>query len=126
MAVYSSYCTRFDITDITKLSDKPREAAELRPNGWTDQDETWHAGRPWPWSYCVTRGLIFLSPKGPSPQFSAHICCGQIAGWIKMPLGMEVGLGPGGAGFVLDEDRASPSNFRPMSIVVTVAHLSHC
>ena len=34
-------------------------------------------------------------PKGHSPQFSAHICCGQMAAWIKMPLGMEVGLGPG-------------------------------
>jgi len=21
----------------------------LWPNGWTDQDETWHAGRPRPW-----------------------------------------------------------------------------
>jgi len=29
------------------------------------------------------------------PQFSAHVYCGQTAGWIKMPLGMEVGLGPG-------------------------------
>jgi len=29
------------------------------------------------------------------PQFSAHVCCGQMAGWIKMPHGMEVGLGPG-------------------------------
>jgi len=28
--------------------------------------------------------------KGQSPQFSAHICCGQMAGWIKMPFGMEV------------------------------------
>jgi len=35
------------------------------------------------------------SPKGHSPpQFSAHICCGQMAAWIKMPLGTEVGLGP--------------------------------
>jgi len=34
-------------------------------------------------------------PKGHSPQFSAHIYCGQMAGWIKMPHGMEVGLGPG-------------------------------
>jgi len=40
------------------------------------------------------------------PKFSAHICCGQMAGWIKMPLGMEVGLGPGD--FVLDEDAAPP------------------
>jgi len=34
-------------------------------------------------------------PKGHSPKFSAHICCGQMAGWIKVPLGIEVGLGPG-------------------------------
>ena len=27
-------------------------------------------------------------------QFSAHVCCGQTAGWIKMPLGTEVHLGP--------------------------------
>ena len=32
-------------------------------------------------------------PKGHSPQFLAHICCDQMAGCIKMPLGMEVGLG---------------------------------
>ena len=32
----------------------------------------------------------------PAPfLLSAHICCGQMAGWIKMALGMEVGLGPG-------------------------------
>jgi len=28
-----------------------------------------------------------------SPQFSAHVCCGQMAAWIKMSLGTEVGLG---------------------------------
>jgi len=32
---------------------------------------------------------------GTAPQFSAHICCGQMAGWMKMPLGMEIGFGPG-------------------------------
>ena len=31
------------------------------------------------------------SPKD-GPQFSAHFYCGQTAGWIKMPLGMKVGL----------------------------------
>jgi len=36
------------------------------------------------------------------PQFSAHVCRGQTAGWIKMPLGMELGLGPGH--IVLDGD----------------------
>ena len=37
-----------------------------------------------------------LSPKGTQPhplQFSAHISCGQMAGRIKIPLGMELGLG---------------------------------
>ena len=28
------------------------------------------------------------------PQFLAYVYCGQTAAWIKMPLGMEVGLGP--------------------------------
>jgi len=68
-------------------------------------------------------------PKGHIPQFSAHVycgktvvCCSQMAGWIKMPLGMEVGLSPGD--FVLDGDPAptpekggGTPNFRPMSIV---------
>jgi len=30
-------------------------------------------------------------PKGHSPIFSAHICCGQMARWIKMPFGRKVG-----------------------------------
>jgi len=28
--------------------------------------------------------------KGEHPQFSAHVCCGQMAEWIKMPLGRKV------------------------------------
>jgi len=48
-----------------------------------------------------------LPKKGAEPpQFSAHVCCGQTAGWIKMPLGMKVGLGPGDV--VLDGDPAPP------------------
>jgi len=30
-----------------------------------------------------------------NPKFSAHFYCGQTAGYIKMPLGMEVGHSPG-------------------------------
>ena len=45
-----------------------------------------------------------LPQRGTAPKFSARICCGQMAAWIKMPLGMEVGLGPGD--FVLDGDTA--------------------
>jgi len=73
-----------------------------------DQDETWHAGRPRPRPHCVRRGPSCPSPKGGrSPQFSAHICCWQMAGWIKMPLSMEEGLSLGD--FVLDGDPAQPS-----------------
>jgi len=47
-----------------------------------------------------------LPKKGsePPPQFSAHVHCGETAGWIKMALGMEVGLGP--RHIVLDGDPA--------------------
>jgi len=46
--------------------------------------------------------------RGAAPPFSAHDYCGQMAGWIKMPLGMEVGLGPGEEGeVVLDGDPGS-------------------
>jgi len=48
-------------------------------------------------------------PKGHNPEFPAHICGGQMAAWIKMPLGMEVGFCPGD--FVLDGDPA-PSTQR--------------
>jgi len=58
----------------------------------------------------------------------AHVYCGQMAGWIKMPLGTEEGLGPGHT--VLDGDpqkgHSSPPLFGPMSTVATVAHFSYC
>ena len=48
-----------------------------------------------------------LTPKEAQlPQFSAHICCGQMAGWIKMTLGTEVGLSP--SDIVLHGDPATP------------------
>jgi len=42
----------------------------------------------------------------PPPQFSAHFYCGQTAGCINMPLGVDVGLSPGD--FVLDGDPVIP------------------
>jgi len=81
----------------------------LRPNGWMDEAGTWQGGRPQPRRLCVRWGPSQLPPKGgePPPQFSAHFYCGQTAACIKIPLGMELGLGPGD--FVLDGDPASPS-----------------
>jgi len=56
--------------------------------------------------YFVLDGDPALPPQkggeAPSP-ISAHVYCGQTAGWIKMALGMEVGLGPGH--IVLDGDQ---------------------
>ena len=66
----------------------------------------------------------------PPPQISAHVYCGQTAGWMKLVLGLEVGLVPGD--IVLDGDPAySPqsgtaSNFRPMSVVAKRLDGSRC
>ena len=77
----------------------------LRPNGCIDQDVTWHGARPRLRRLCVRWGLgtpLPLPKKGTEPPIFAHPYCGQTAGCIKMPLGMEVGLNTGD--FVLDGD----------------------
>jgi len=68
------------------------------------QDGTWHADRSRRWPHCVRWGPSSPSLHRHSPQFSAHICCGQMAGWTKMPLGREVGLSP--SDILLDGDPA--------------------
>ena len=98
----------------------------LWQNGWMDQDGTWHGDRPLSRRLCVRWGPNPLPKQGsePLPQFSTHFYCGQRAGCIKIPLGMElstVSLRP--KDFVLDGDLpppkkgAGPQNFRPMFIV---------
>jgi len=70
----------------------------LWQNGCMDPDATWYGGRPRPRRLCVRWGPRFHSSKrGQSlhPKFSAHVYCGQMAGCIKMPHGMEIGLSPG-------------------------------
>jgi len=64
-------------------------------------------------------------------QFLAHVYCGQAAGWMKMPLGTEVDLGPGD--IVLDGVPAPAKVaqqplplFSARSVVATVAHLIYC
>ena len=89
----------------------------LWPNGCLYQNATWYRARPRPRRLFVSWRPRSPSPKGAqtSPQFSAHICCGQMAAWIKMSLGMELGLCPGN--FVLDGDPAlhSPKRDRTPS-----------
>ena len=57
------------------------------------------------------------------------VYCGQMVAWIKMPLGTEVGLGPGD--IVLDGDPAPPTerehsspHFWPISIVAERSPIS--
>ena len=62
--------------------------------------------RPRPGQHCVRRGPSSI-PRGTVSQISAQVCCGQRAGWTKMPIGTKVGLGPDH--IVLDGDPALPS-----------------
>ena len=66
-------------------------------------------------SGCLAVPLILSGGEAGSPtdhgptdmgQVSAHVRCGQTAGWIKLPLGTEVGLIP--RYIVLDGDPAPP------------------
>jgi len=59
------------------------------------------------------------------------VYCGQTVGWMKITLGMEVGLGP--CRIVLDGDAAhtlgtgiAPHNFRPMYVVAERLDASKC
>jgi len=78
--------------------------------GWIEVALTWHGGMPWSSPHCARMEHSSPPEKGGGargqspPQFSVHLYCGQTAGCIKMPLGMEVGLIPGD--FVLDGEPA--------------------
>ena len=71
-----------------------------------DQDATWYGCRPQHRPHCVRWGQPPPKRRTAVPQFSAHVYCGQTAGWIKMPVGMELCLGPGN--IVLDRDHLPP------------------
>ena len=97
-----------------------------------DQDGTWRGCRPQPRPYCVRWGPSFPSPKGAHTPIFPHVCCGQMAEWIKMPLGTEVGLGPDH--IMLDGDPAPPPpkgaqhspHFSAMSVVTKHLEVSRC
>jgi len=86
------------------------------------------------WRPHWTTGKMFIKFKQccdcSLPHFSAHVYCGQTAGWIRIPLGTEVSPVPGD--IVLDGDPASPhgkrhsspSTFRSMSIVAKRSPIS--
>ena len=91
-------CVRWGPRSLPKKGAEPPPPKKigpcfLWPNGWMHQDATWYGGRPQPRRCCVRWGP---SPpqRGSLPQFSVHVYCGQTAGWMKMPLGTVVDLGP--------------------------------
>jgi len=72
----------------------------------------WYGGRPQARRLCVRSEPSPLLKKGAEPaNFWAHVYCRQMAGWIKMPLGMEINLGPGDV--VLDGVAAPPKGAQP-------------
>ena len=66
-------------------------------------------GRPRLRPHIVLDGDPAALPKRghSSPHFSAHVYRGQTAGWMRMPIGTQIGLVPGGD-IVLDGDPAAP------------------
>jgi len=78
----------------------------------------------------VTQLLPTERAQQPPPHFLAHVCCGQMTGWIRIPLATDLGLGP--ADIVLDNDPVPPMKmgtvavptFRPMSIVTKRSPIS--
>ena len=70
--------------------------------------------------------------KGAQPQFSVHVYCGHVAGWIRIPLvGTEVGHGPGDivldgnlAPPLMERGTAAPPLFRHMSTVAKRSPIS--
>jgi len=67
----------------------PVSIVAKRLDGSRIQDATWYRGRSRPRRHCVIWGPSSPPQKGHSPQFSAHVYCCQMAGWIKVPLGTE-------------------------------------
>jgi len=106
LSVYLSVCPVLSCPVLSCLSVYAVcDVGVLWPNSWMGQGETWHASRPPSQLHCIRWGPSSPPPKGAgAPQFSAHICCGKMAAWIKMPLGREVGLSP--SDIVLDRDPA--------------------
>ena len=47
------FVKRFALCYQTILTCPVCDVVVLSPNGWMDQDEIRHAGRPQPWSHCV-------------------------------------------------------------------------
>jgi len=90
------------VLDVLPSPKKGAQPPNSRPmsivaNGCMDQDATWYQVGLGPGHMVLDGDPAPLSKNRaqPPPQFLAHVCYGQTAGWIKMQLGTKVGLGPG-------------------------------
>ena len=128
----------------------------LWPNGWTDQDRTWHAGKTRSWPHCVRWESSSPPQRGTASIFRP---ISVVTKWLPRKkvtaptqfLPMSFCAWPNGW---MDEDvtwyesrprprphcvRRTPTSqlpprkghssapaLRPMSIVATVTHLSYC
>jgi len=99
-------------------------------NGWMDQDETWHAGRPRPWPHYVRWDSSSPSPKGAqSPIFSQYLLwpngwMDQDATWYggrPQPRPHSATWDP--APLPSQKGGTAPSIFRPMSVVAKLKRL---
>jgi len=100
----------------------------LCPNGWMDQDETWHRGKPRP--HCVRWGPSSPPLKGAqSPHFrpmSVGLVANQLDGsryhliWRPRPRSHCVGWRPSSP----ERAQQPPPSFRPMSIVAKLSPIS--
>jgi len=69
----------------------------LWPNGLMDQDNTWHGDGPRSRPHCARwrpRSRPKRPKKGAEPPIFGPLLLWPNGWWIKMPLGMEVGLKP--------------------------------
>jgi len=63
---------------LSSLSCPVCNVGVLWPNGWMDQDKTWHGGRPRPRPHCVRWELAPPPKRGHMPRFSTHVYCDQM------------------------------------------------
>ena len=114
IGIFKPNCRNLKIAISSKFDNKTQTINDtLWVNLPLPQDAMWYGGRPRTRPHCVRWGSSFPPSKNKghsSPQFSAHVFCGQTAGWTKMKHGMDLGLGPDH--IVLDGDDRSPLSQR--------------
>jgi len=108
------HCVRWPKTDRTDRQDMTEDRTDRQTDTQNQQSASIGRtvfGRPFVKRFVICYRSVVLSVLSVTLAY-----CGQTVGWIKMKLGVQVGIGPGH--IVLDGDPASPPpNFRPMSIV---------